>query len=128
MNKIFTFLALAVFAFAVPVIAAPPAPKDGYVMKKTAKTSVFNHSTHTSVSCETCHHPVNGTPSYLPCGSAGCHDNLDPKAKGVDSYFQAMHKRAGNKYDTCVSCHVKIAGSDAAKKAALTSCKGACHD
>ncbi len=127
MNKLILMLALAVFAFAAPVLAAPPVPKDGYVMNKTSKKVIFNHSTHTSASCESCHHPVNGTPRYEPCATAGCHPNTDPKAKGIDSYFQAMHKRAGNKFDSCVSCHVKVAGADAAKKKALTSCKDSCH-
>lgn len=130
MKKIFALgILLLVSAFALTAIAAPAAPADGLKMEKTKKPVVFNHTTHASVACAECHHPVNGVEDYRKCSTAGCHDNFDPKdKKSINSYYQAMHKAKGAKFDTCVSCHVKVAGDDKAKKKELAGCaKSKCH-
>ncbi len=130
-NLLWIFVAVFGLAFATPAMAeAPKVPADGLKMEKTKKPVVFNHSTHTSVSCATCHHPVDGKEDYRKCSTAGCHDSMDRKVKG--SYYKVMHDKKGTKYDTCLSCHVKIVkekglkGDDAKK---LVSCgKGSgCH-
>ncbi len=133
MKKLLLLTAL-LLAFAIPAIANQPAtPADGLMMDETKMPVTFNHSTHATVACVDCHHPVNGAPSYEPCATAGCHDVMGNKAKGVDSYYQAMHKRTGTQYGTCISCHndvVKAApkAEQAAKRKLLTSCKGSgCH-
>lgn len=130
MKKIFFLgLLLLVTAFALTAVAAAPkAPADGLKMDKTKKVVVFNHSTHKDIQCVDCHHPVDGKENYQNCASAGCHDNFDQKDKSVHSYYQAMHKKKGNKFDTCVSCHEKVAGADKAKKKELAGCaKSKCH-
>ncbi len=129
MKKLLVLAALALFAFALPAFANQPAVPEGPItMNKTKMPVVFNHSTHTSASCESCHHPVNGEATYQPCATAGCHDAMGQKEKGVNSYYQAMHKRKAGKFDTCVSCHVAETKGDKAKAKELTGCKGsACH-
>ncbi|MDL2285417.1 cytochrome c3 family protein [Desulfovibrio sp. OttesenSCG-928-F07] len=129
MKKIFLLgLMLLISAFAITAIAAPTAPADGYKMAKTKKPVVFNHSTHTAIKCAECHHPVNGKEDYRACSTAGCHDNMDQKDKSINSYYQAMHKAKGAKFDTCISCHNKVAGADKDKKKALSGCaKSKCH-
>ncbi len=131
MKKLFILGAcLLTAAFMLPAIASQPAaPADGLKMQKTAtKVVIFNHSTHTSVKCGECHHPVDGKEDYRACSTAGCHDNLDKKDKSVNSYYQAMHKTKDVKFQSCVACHTKTAGADAAKKKELAGCaKSKCH-
>ncbi len=132
MKKLLLLAALVVFAFALPAFANQPAAPEGPVlMNKTNMPVTFNHSTHTAYSCESCHHPVDGVATYAPCATAGCHDAMGNKEKGVNSYYQAMHKMKGTKYDTCMSCHVdyikenKLKGAEAN---ALRGCKkSGCH-
>ncbi len=126
-KMLWTLLALFVVAFAVPVFAQPEVPADGLKMAVSKKPVVFNHSTHTTVTCVECHHPVDGKESYAKCSTAGCHDDLKAK-KGTNSYYFVMHAKKGTKYDTCVSCHAKFVGDDKAKKKELTGCaKSKCH-
>ncbi len=122
-------LAALVLAIAVPALANQPAtPADGILMDKTKSPVTFNHSTHATYACNDCHHPVNGVDTYEPCATAGCHDAMGMKEKGVNSYYQVMHKRAGTKYATCISCHNEVVKTDASKRKALTACKGSgCH-
>lgn len=120
-------LALAV-AFALPAFAVPEVPADGLKMDASKLTVVFNHSTHADYKCGDCHHPVNGKEDYRKCNSAGCHDIMDKKDKSVHSYYKVMHNRKALQHETCVSCHLKVAGKDAAAKKKLTGCKkSACH-
>lgn len=130
MKKIFLLgLMLLVTAFALTAVAAAPSvPADGLELNKTKKMVVFNHSTHAAIGCSDCHHPVDGKEDYRACATAGCHDNLDQKDKSINSYYQAMHKKKGNKYESCVSCHDKTAGADKDLKKQLTGCaKSKCH-
>lgn len=115
---------------ALPVLAAQPdVPADGIKMNKGGKKEViFNHSTHKDQACVDCHHPVDGKEDFRPCATAGCHDNLDPKDKSINSYHQIAHKKKDTKFQTCMSCHEKTAGDDKAKKKELTACaKSKCH-
>jgi hypothetical protein len=117
-------------ALALPAIAAQPeVPADGLKMEKSGKKVViFNHSTHKDEKCVTCHHPVEGKEDYRPCGTEGCHDIIGTKDKSVHSYNQAIHKKKDNKHESCLSCHIKIAGDDKDKKKELTGCaKSKCH-
>ncbi len=127
-KMILSLVALFVLAFAVSAIAATPAvPADGIQMKNGKKLVVFNHSTHTTVACGSCHHPVDGKEDFRKCGTAGCHDDFKAK-KGVKSYYNVMHARKDTKFDSCMSCHLKTAGSDTAKKKELAGCaKSKCH-
>ncbi len=130
MKKMFYLAALAVLAIAIPALAAerPAEPTEPNIMNLTSMPVVFNHSSHADYECETCHHPVDGTPTYLPCAASGCHDNLDRKAKGVDSYYQTMHKVKDTKFPTCISCHREFAGDDRDLRRTLTGCtNSACH-
>ena len=88
----FALLSAGVLALAlsVPAIAAqPPVPADGLVLQGSnpKKPVTFNHSTHKTVECVICHHPVDGKESYAKCATAGCHDNLKDK-KGTNSLYQ----------------------------------------
>ena len=130
MKKIFFLgLMLLTTAFALTAVAAAPnAPADGLKMNKTKKLVTFNHSTHASIKCVDCHHQVDGKEDYRACATAGCHDKLEQKDKSINSYYQVMHKRKGNKFETCVSCHEKTAGADKDKKKELAGCaKSKCH-
>lgn len=127
-------LSLGVICFAVacfcalPVLNAADAPADGLKMENTKNPVVFNHSTHKDSTCQDCHHKWDGASAIKKCSDAGCHDNLDKKAKGQDSYYKAMHNRRVKETDSCISCHGKVAGKDKAKKKHLTGCKkSACH-
>ncbi|NJB68209.1 hypothetical protein GGQ74_001882 [Desulfobaculum xiamenense] len=127
-------LSLCVVCFAVacfcalPVLNAADAPADGLKMAKTAKAVVFNHGTHKDAKCQDCHHKWDGASAIKKCSDAGCHDNFDKKAKDASSYYQAMHAKKVKAADSCISCHLKAAGSDKDKKKQLTGCKkSACH-
>ncbi len=130
MNKRLVFcIFVLVSALALPALAAerPEAPADGHTMQKGGKGEVvFNHSTHATVECGACHHPVEGKEDYRPCSTAGCHDLLGQKAKGVNSYYQAIHKRKDPQHQSCLSCHYKEAGEDQEKLKPLRNCK-LCH-
>ncbi len=130
MKKIFFLgLMLLISAFAIAAIAAPQVPADGMKMAKTKKPVVFNHSTHADIKCVECHHPVNGKEDYRACSTAGCHDKLDQKDKSINAYYQVIHKAKGAKFETCISCHNKVAGTDKDKKKELTGCaKSKCHN
>ncbi len=120
--------ALLVLAVAVPSFAAqPPVPADGLRFSGAKKTVVFNHSTHSSVACVTCHHPVNDQENYAKCATSGCHDDLQAK-KGTSSLYAVAHTRKGAKYQTCMECHQGIAAEKPDLKKELTGCaKSKCH-
>lgn len=114
--------------WAVAGVSAVDAPADGLKMEKTKKPVVFNHSTHTSADCQTCHHTWDGAAPIKSCAAAGCHDNFDKKDKSVHSYFKATHNRRAKEVPSCVSCHKKTAGKDRDLKKKLTGCrKSVCH-
>ena len=105
------FLAAGMFAFGAPALsmAAPQVPADGLDFAGSKKTVKFNHSTHAKEACETCHDDLTG--------------KQPPK-----SLFAVVHSKKELAHQTCMTCHVKAAGDDAAKKKELTGCKGSkCH-
>ena len=118
----------------MPAIAAqPPVPADGLVLQGSnpKKSVTFNHSTHKTVECVVCHHPVDGKESYAKCATAGCHDNLKDK-KGTNSLYYVMHAKekadAPLKHQSCLSCHVKVVAEKPDLKKDLTGCaKSKCH-
>jgi len=122
--------ALACFC-ALPVLNAADAPADGLKLSATKKPVVFNHSTHKNAKCEACHHNWDGKSAIKKCSDSGCHDNLDKKAKGKDSYYKAMHSKKAKNPQSCLSCHkdvVKQHKGDKALKKKLTGCKkSGCH-
>lgn len=128
MKKFLLPAGLLALALAVPALAAqPPVPADGLKLAGAKKSVVFNHSTHTSVECVTCHHQVNGQESYAKCATAGCHDDLQAK-KGTSSLYAAVHTRSGLKHQTCMECHLKVVSEKPDLKRDLTGCaKSKCH-
>lgn len=129
MRKLFMCDVCLVFAVAMagPAIAArPAAPLEPVKMELTKMPVTFNHSTHASVDCGICHHPVEGVETYAACGSSGCHDVLDKKDKSWKSYYRLAHDRKVS--NSCLGCHVEVVKTDKAKRKELTSCKGSsCH-
>lgn len=121
--------AALVLAFALPSIYAVEAPEDGIVLDHTddpkGYTTTFNHTTHASVDCTTCHH-MEGDQQYASCVAEGCHDAADKKADM--SWYKVVHDRKAGAKPTCVSCHLETAGDDIELKKQLTGCMGsACH-
>ena len=128
MKKTLLPAGLLALALAVPAFAAqPPVPADGLKFAGAKKAVIFNHSTHTSVECVTCHHPVKEQENYAKCATAGCHDDLQAK-KGTSSLYAVVHTRKGLKYQTCMECHQKIVAEKPELKKELTGCaKSKCH-
>ncbi len=119
---------LVAIALALPAIAArPPVPTAPSKMALTDKVaSDFDHATHTSVDCAVCHHEVNGAENFAKCSTAGCHDAMGSKEKGVNSYYRIIHDRKLE--NSCLGCHVKTAKAKPELRKALTGCKGSsCH-
>lgn len=117
-------------ALVLPAYASrPDVPADGIKMNFSGKKEVtFNHSTHKDEDCAACHHPVDGKENYGKCNSEGCHFVKGTADKSINSYNQAIHKKKDAKFQTCVSCHEKVAGDDKAKKKELAGCaKSKCH-
>lgn len=121
---------LVAIALALPAIAArPEVPVGPIKMALTAKADkhvVFDHVNHTAVDCALCHHEVEGVENYEKCSSAGCHDALGAKEKGIDSYYRMAHDRKLD--NSCLGCHAKAAKANPKLRKALTGCKGSsCH-
>mgnify|MGYP001547385773 CR=1 FL=1 len=117
--------AAVVLVFALPSLYAEDAPADGLVMSNMPSdndlTVVFNHSTHTDVGCEECHH----TGEMTNCSGAGCHDVFDKADKTTASYYFILHSNAER--STCISCH-KGLELDRDRLKELKGCrKSACH-
>jgi hypothetical protein len=108
----------------------PDVPADGIKMNFSGKKEVvFNHSTHTDSGCDACHHPVDGKGNFGKCSAGGCHHIAATADKSVNSYNLALHKKRGNKHETCVGCHEKTVGDDdKTRKKELAGCsKSKCH-
>ncbi|MDO5483615.1 MAG: cytochrome c3 family protein [Desulfovibrionaceae bacterium] len=128
MKKRLFLSCILALALAVPALASQPAvPDQPLEFKGAKKTVIFNHSTHQSVECVACHHNVDGKANYQKCATSGCHDDLTAK-KGLNSLYAVVHARSGLKYDTCLSCHLKLAADQPDKKKELAGCsKSKCH-
>ncbi len=125
-----------VCAFALPNLLAVDAPADGLKMdhfkaEKNNMVVTFNHATHASIACESCHHMWDGSSAVQSCADGGCHDVMDKKDKSAHSYYKAIHDRKGGDVGSCISCHseeAKKKKGDRDYKKMMTSCKGsACH-
>lgn len=132
MKKMLLLAAMFSLIAAAPALAArPDVPADGLELmgSKPEKKVVFNHTTHKDSDCAVCHHPVEGKENFGKCATAGCHDDLQGK-KGQKALYNVVHNKKAEdmKYPSCISCHVKAAGDDAARKKELTACKDSkCH-
>ena len=129
MKFAFVPAALLAMALASPAFAAPAAPADGLdlVGSNPKKAVKFNHSTHKTVECVVCHHPVDGKENYGKCATAGCHDDLKGK-KGTKSLYYVVHSKKDVKYQSCLQCHDKLAAEKPEMKKELTGCaKSKCH-
>ncbi|WP_316897582.1 cytochrome c3 family protein [Pseudodesulfovibrio indicus] len=133
MKKIFILSLLcvcltAVLAFAQTALeSAIDAPDDDLeinVIKGNSERDlgvVFNHSSHDSIDCFTCHH--KNTVADQPESCANCHTDTAPDAQGTKSFFRAMHLK-GAKQTTCLACH----GEEFEGDKDLTGCtNSACH-
>lgn len=119
-------LALLSLCVAGAAHAAPAMPDGPLEFKGSQKTVIFNHNTHASYDCKTCHHDVDGKESFAKCATAGCHDDLTGKKS--PALYAVVHSRKDLAYQTCMSCHVQIANEQPDKKKNLTGCKGSyCH-
>ena len=106
--------------------ARPAVPEGPLDFKGSQKTVIFNHNTHEAYDCNICHHEVNGAESYAKCASAGCHDDL--AGKKSPALYAVVHSKKDLAFQTCMSCHVKIAAEQPDKKKSLTGCKDSfCH-
>ncbi|MGL4722438.1 MAG: cytochrome c3 family protein [Desulfovibrionaceae bacterium] len=112
----------------------PPVPKGPIKLeftKNEKKSVMFDHADHADISCTSCHHPVQrdgGKVSFKKCSSSGCHDI--PGRKDPMAYYNIIHSRkaGSNGVETCMSCHLKVAGTDKDKRKKLTGCVGSsCH-
>lgn len=82
----------------------------------------FNHRTHMSVPCQTCHHAEGSAGKFTPCRE--CHDQPGPRNQDVDSQFQAFH--AKNSDRSCYGCHTKMAEANPKAFPHFTNCRP-CH-
>jgi hypothetical protein len=116
---------------------APPAPDGLTEMNWTRRPVMFSHQRHFTAnnvaaddprSCILCHHPVQGKMLYKPCAETGCHDNMRSKATDANAYFQATHKQEKGPYNSCVSCHTQVAGTELEHLQHFTGCnESVCH-
>jgi hypothetical protein len=105
---IIAITALCILALAMPVLAAPTAPKDMILgppaaMKASKDPVRFSHARHDAakVECVTCHHTWDAAGEIQSCAASGCHDQ--PGKKGATAFYSAFHaKSAAN---SCLGCH-----------------------
>jgi len=133
MKKIFIMSLLCVCATAVlafaqqGMVASIDAPADDMEINFIAGNSernlgvVFNHSSHESVDCFTCHH--KNTVADTPEACSNCHNDKNPNAQGDKSFFRAMHVKNAER-TSCLSCHQEEFTGDKS----MTGCAAsACH-
>lgn len=135
------FLLLAALAFCVTMAvqasaadkAAAPDPvheigkrmKDPIVLESSVSPLLnvtFNHSTHRSVPCRTCHHEEGSTGYYVSCSE--CHQITDPRSDAPESTFQAFHAKDSDR--SCYGCHTKMAQARPQDFPHFTNCRP-CH-
>ncbi len=118
--------ALCLAAAPGTVQARPEAPATPLEFKGEKKIVMFGHESHKTYDCAVCHHPVNGAETYEKCATAGCHDDL--KGKKSPALYAVVHNRKDLKFQTCMSCHSKVAAEKPDQKKQLTGCKESyCH-
>lgn len=80
----------------------------------------FNHSSHKSVACRTCHHTGLPGHRYAPCTSKECHALPGAAEREPLSVYMAYH--APDTDRSCYGCHRRLAG----KYPGFKGC-GPCH-
>jgi len=113
------FVVLAVSVFHVGVTSAASsisqadAPTNGVVLPAKPGNVTYNHSKHTAVACDKCHHKPQGDNKQAKCSA--CHTATStPTAK------DAFHKR-------CLDCHKDTVAKDATKAATVPTKCNECH-
>jgi predicted CXXCH cytochrome family protein len=91
MTRIATFVAAALFAFAVSAQQAPAEPS---TLEAKNGNVTFNHKTHATVKCETCHADAKGGKMELG------------KEKG-HALCVECHKKEAKGPAKCAECHKK---------------------
>lgn len=82
----------------------------------------FNHNTHRSVPCRTCHHEEGSTGYYVSCTE--CHQITDPRSDAPESTFQAFHAKGTDR--SCYGCHTQMAEARPQDLPHFTNCRP-CH-
>lgn len=82
----------------------------------------FNHSTHRSVPCRTCHHEEGSEGWYVSCSE--CHFIEGPRQTEVESSFHAFHSKESAR--SCYGCHQKMAAERPQDFPHFTNCRP-CH-
>lgn len=67
----------------------------------------FNHSTHKSVKCRTCHHEGLPGNRYASCTNEDCHSLTGAKERDPMSVYMAYH--APDTKRSCYGCHKSLA-------------------
>ena len=71
---------------------------------------VFNHGTHTTVKCRTCHHIVDEQGKrYVKCTQEDCHSIKGSRSRDPMSAFMAYHEKGTDR--SCYGCHMEIRAS-----------------
>lgn len=82
---------------------------------------IFNHSSHKSVACRTCHHEGLPGNRYAPCTNEECHALPGPAERNPMSVYMAYHAPGTDR--SCYGCHKPLAG----KYPGFKGC-GPCHE
>ncbi len=69
---------------------------------------VFNHASHASVKCRTCHHEGLPGNRYAACTAEPCHSLQGAANRKPLSVYMAYH--APNMDRSCYGCHKQLAG------------------
>ncbi len=69
---------------------------------------IFNHSSHKSVACRTCHHMGLPGNRYAACTNPECHSLPGPAERKPMSVYMAYHAPDTNR--SCYGCHKPLAG------------------
>ncbi len=113
-------LYLAVFAaaliFCVDARADAPAPNlknlnrpiELHAGSSKRMHVMFNHSSHKSIKCRTCHHGGLPGSRYAPCTNEECHSLPGAKERDPMSVYMAYH--APDTDRSCYGCHKPLAG------------------
>lgn len=69
---------------------------------------IFNHSSHKSIKCRTCHHEGLPGNRYAPCTNEECHALTGASERDPMSVYMAYH--APDTDRSCYGCHKPLAG------------------
>lgn len=118
MKKELLSLAL-VLGLSLPVLADEDAPRDIKEIGTILRTPIqlgeaenpqmhvtFNHASHRTVRCQTCHHavPSDSSRKYVSCSSSDeCHSLPGRTDRDVQQRFWAYHDKSSD--HSCYGCH-----------------------